>query len=131
MKSILVIGNNAKTRATLQDLLTLTWPHIAVMTAETGPKGLHLAHEMRPDIILLECNLPGGGMDSYQTAKVLRHLPETQSIPLIALAQNQESPNQQVIGLQNACHAWLTKPVAADALVNAITTVQTADSRAA
>jgi CheY-like chemotaxis protein len=127
MKSVLVIDNNAKTRTTLQNLLTLKWPHISVITAETGPKGLHLAHEMQPDVILLECNLPG--LDSYQTAKMLRHLPETQSIPLIALTQNQEQPNQQVIGLQGACHAWLTQPIAAEALVSAITSVQTVNRR--
>ncbi len=126
MNSVLVIDHNAATRTALQKLLTLQWPHIAVITAETGPKGLHLAHEMQPDVILLESGLPG--LDSYQTAKVLRHLPETQFIPLIAIGQNQETSNSQINGLQNTCNAWLTGPIVPDDLVKAITSVRTSST---
>ncbi len=81
-----------------------------------------MAHEMQPDLILLECELPG--LDSYQTAKMLRHLPETRTIPLIALTQPYQAPNAKVIGLQEACHAWVSKPIVDNELIETISTIQ-------
>ena len=116
MNTVLVIDNNLASRKALCDLLTLQWPHLTVITAENGPKGLHLAHELKPDLILLEDTLPG--LDSYQTAKVLRHLPETHSIPLIGLTHLNPTTNQG--GLQETCHAWLIQPVTSSDLATTI-----------
>ncbi len=118
MKTVVVIENNAGTRTALHDLLKLRWPHLTVFTAENGPEGLRLAHMKRPDLILLDGELPG--LDGYQTAKTLRHLPETSAILLIGLTTNQEAT-----GLQNACDAFLLKPFTANMLLSAITTLNT------
>lgn len=122
MNSVLVIENDAMTRAAIRNLLKLQWPHLAVLVAEDGPKGLHIAQKMQPDLILLEYALPV--LDGYQTAKVLRHLPETRAIPLIALTQPYQTPNAKVIGLQEACHAWVAKPIEANELIETISTIQ-------
>lgn len=116
MNIVLVIDNNLASRTVLCDLLTLQWPHLKVFTAEDGPQGLHLAHKLKPDLIILEDTLPG--LDSYQTAKVLRHLPETHSIPLIGLTQHYSTKGQG--GFHDTCHAWLTQPVTSSALAATI-----------
>ncbi len=81
-----------------------------------------MAYNKRPDVILLEGELTG--LDSFRTAKVLRHLPETRQIPLIALTQeNMPSDDQQAASLKATCHLSLTKPVSTDTLIHAITTL--------
>jgi CheY-like chemotaxis protein len=91
-----------------------------VIAAPDGSKGLHLAYNQRPDLILLEGELTG--LDSFRTAKVLRHLPETRQIPLIALTREDvPSSDQQSACLKATCHASLIKPISTDSLIHTIT----------
>lgn len=120
MKSVLVIDSNNLTREALVNLVSAAYPEATVITAADGSKGLHLAYDKRPDVILLEGELTG--LDSFRTAKVLRHLPETRQIPLIALTQDDiPGDDQRRAGLKATCHASLVKPVSTDQLVHAIT----------
>ena len=120
MKSILVIDSNNFTRDALVDLVSSAFPDATVITAPDGSKGLHTAYSKQPDLILLEEELTG--LDSFRTAKVLRHLPETRQITLIALTRDDKSSDDQhSIGLKAACHASLTKPVSTDKLIHTIT----------
>jgi CheY-like chemotaxis protein len=50
--------------------------------AETGPEGLAIAAEWRPEIGLLDIGLPG--MDGYELARRLRALPGMEEIGLVA-----------------------------------------------
>ena len=54
-----------------------------VQTAYTGPDGLRVALDWRPDIVILDIGLPG--LDGYQVARQLRAQPETKAVRLIAL----------------------------------------------
>jgi CheY-like chemotaxis protein len=120
MKSVLVIDSNSLTRDELVNLVSSAFPEVTVMAASDGSKGLYLAYNKQPDLILLEGDLTG--LDSFRTAKVLRHLPETRQIPLIALTQdNVPSDDQLSAGLKATCHISLTKPVSTDKLIHAIT----------
>lgn len=120
MKSVLVIDSNNLTRNALVDLVSSAFPEASVIAAPDGSKGLHLAYNKRPDVILLEEELVG--LDSFRTAKVLRHLPETRQIPLIALTQeNMVNDDQPAASLKATCHLSLTKPVSTDTLIHAIT----------
>jgi DNA-binding response OmpR family regulator len=123
MNTILVIESNDRIRNALHDLLLAHWPHLSISIAESGPKGLHLAYQKRPDLILLDGELPG--LTGFQTAKVLRHLPETHAIPLIALITNGNGNSQQITGLQQACDAFLIKPFTANQLFGVITSLHT------
>ena len=122
MKSVLVIDSNNLTRDALVDLVSSAFPEASVIAAADGSKGLHLAYNKRPDVILLEEDLIG--LDSFRTAKVLLHLPETRQIPLIALTQeDMASDDQEDASLKATCHLSLTKPVSTDTLIHAITTL--------
>jgi CheY-like chemotaxis protein len=122
MKSVLVIDSNSLTRDELVNLISSVFPGVTVMAAPDGSKGLYLAYNKRPDVILLEEELTG--LDSFRTAKVLRHLPETRQIPLIALTRaDAPDDDQQWAGFKATCHASLTKPVSPDKLLHAIITL--------
>lgn len=119
MKSVLVIDSNNLTREALVNLVSTTFPEATVIAAPDGTKGLHLAYSKRPDVILLEGELTG--LDSFRTAKVLRHLPETRQIPLIALTREDVPMDERCAGLKATCHVSLIKPVSTDKLLHAIT----------
>jgi CheY-like chemotaxis protein len=122
MKSVLVIDSNHLSREALVDLVSAAFPESSVIAATDGSKGLFMAYNKRPDVILLEGELTG--LDSFRTAKVLRHLPETRQIPLIALTRDDvPSDDQYSAGLKATCHGLLTKPVSSDKLINMITTL--------
>ena len=123
MKSVLVIDSNNLTREALVDLVLSAFPEATVFIAPDGSKGLQLACNKRPDVILLEEELTG--LDSFRTAKVLRHLPETRQIPLIALTCDDVPDNdQRYARLKTTCHASMTKPVSLDKLIQTITSLQ-------
>ena len=54
-----------------------------VQAAYTGPDGLKVASDWRPDVVILDIGLPG--LDGYEVARQLRAKPETRAIRLIAL----------------------------------------------
>ena len=121
VNTALIIDSTEATRIALSQLLTTEWPHLSVMTAETGIKGLKLACDLQPDLILLESDLEG--LDSFQIAKVLRHLAETQNIPLIALTGQDAIEDQRIAGLTTTCHATVEKPISPEKLRQVIATV--------
>lgn len=127
MKSVLVIDSNNLSRESLVNLVASAFPEATIIAAPDGSKGLFLACNKRPDLILLEGELTG--LDSFRTAKVLRHLPETRQIPLIALTQEGIPSNEQhCASLRETCHASLTKPISTDKLIHTITALHGEDT---
>lgn len=55
----------------------------SVQSAHTGPDGLKMAMQWRPDLVLLDIGLPG--LDGYEVARRLRSDPATKTVRLIAL----------------------------------------------
>jgi two-component system, cell cycle response regulator DivK len=80
----------------------------AVFQAETGPIGLQLAREIRPDLILLDIQLPG--MDGHAVARSLKNDPELKAIPIIAVT------SYAMVGDREKCLAagaegYIEKPI--------------------
>jgi CheY-like chemotaxis protein len=78
---ILVIEDNAENRYMVQFLLEQRGHEI--FTAESGPLGVELAGKVRPDLILLDIQLPG--MDGHAVAQRLKKDPALRHIPIIAV----------------------------------------------
>ena len=53
-----------------------------VLIAADGPSALELVHEHRPDVIVLDLELPG--LSGFDVARTLRAQPDTRHIPIIA-----------------------------------------------
>jgi DNA-binding response OmpR family regulator len=76
-----------------------------VFSAEDGIKGLTLAREKKPDLIILDLMLPV--MDGYEVCRELRN--EGNRTPIIMLtAKNQEI--DKVLGLELGADDYVTKP---------------------
>jgi len=83
-------------------------PHLQLQTAHTPELGLALARSRRPDLILLDINLPG--MDGYQLLAMLRAEPDTRDIPVIAISAN-AMPSDVERGRAAGFLDYLTKPI--------------------
>jgi len=76
-------------------------------TARDAEQGLEVAARLRPDVILLDINLPG--MNGFEALKHLRARSETRAIPVIALTAA-AMPKDVRRGLEAGFYAYLTKP---------------------
>lgn len=90
-------------------LMTMESDDFHLHEADNGVDALRLAHNLRPDVILLDVMMPGG-LDGYQVCEkikadeVLRHT--TKVILLTARGQRTDIERGQSAG----CDAYLVKP---------------------
>ena len=81
------------------------------------PHPIEIARAKRPDVIIMDINLPG--MSGLDALRVLRSDPATAAIPIIALTAA-ASERDRKRGLQAGFYQYLTKPVRVDELVSAL-----------
>ena len=83
-------------------------PNIEVITAPTPGLGIQIALAQKPDLILLDINMPG--MDGYQVLDVLKTYSRTKNIPIVAVTAN-AIPRDIEKGGTAGLDAYLTKPL--------------------
>jgi two-component system cell cycle response regulator DivK len=106
MALILVIEDNPANMK-LATLLLANDGH-AVLCAVDAETGLTLARMRRPDLILMDVQLPA--MDGLAATALLKHDPVTAAIPVIALtamASQADREKSQAAG----CDAYIAKPL--------------------
>lgn len=79
--------------------------------------GLELARTARPEVILMNIDLPGIG--AVQLMKLLRADPATRDTPILALSAN-AAPDAIVKGLEAGFFHYLTKPMQAEPFMQAL-----------
>lgn len=85
--------------------------------AASGQEALRLSIEQKPDIILLDICMPG--IDGYDTCRLLKNTPETNSIPII-LISGLDNEEEVAEGFNAGCDEYLTKPFQMSELMNKI-----------
>jgi CheY-like chemotaxis protein len=90
-------------------------PAIQLLSAATGTLGLEMAFEHRPDLILLDLNLPG--LNGDEVLAELRDDPRTAEIPVVMLTADNRSATRERM-LAAGVRAFLTKPVEVRALLS-------------
>jgi len=85
-----------------------------VLTAENGEKGCDMAASERPDVILMDLEMPG--IDGWEATRRLKNNPETRSIPVIALSAHALAGSREK-ALAAGCDEFDTKPIEFDRLV--------------
>ena len=79
-----------------------------LLEAENGTKGMQMAIEYQPDMILLDLSLPD--MSGFDVLGQLQKNETTSSIPIIAVSGN-ASLNDIELGLNAGFDHYLTKPL--------------------
>ncbi len=94
-----------------------------IVLAHDGQQGLTMARSSRPDVILLDMNLPV--MDGWAAARALKVDPATAHIPIIALTAHAMSGDREK-ALGAGCTDYHPKPVEFSRLLAQIADVVTA-----
>lgn len=93
--------------------------NIYMWSAHEPLLGLELAIEHKPDLILLDINLPG--MNGFEVLSQLRNNLTTSDIPVIAISAN-AMPKDIEKGLNSGFDQYVTKPINVKELLHAIET---------
>jgi two-component system, cell cycle response regulator DivK len=114
-KVILVIEDQEDNRRIMRDLLTNAG--YEVMEAVTGEEGVTAADTHRPDLILMDIQLPD--TDGYEATRRIKARPALNPIPIIAVTSYALS-GDDVKAFEAGCDAYVSKPFSPRALLRKI-----------
>jgi two-component system cell cycle response regulator DivK len=106
MHTILIVEDNEKNMKLVRDVLQAKG--YATIEAVTGEDGVRLAIEHKPDLILMDIQLPGiSGIDAL---RILRANPETAQIPAVAVTASVMQQDRKHI-TEAGFDGYLGKPI--------------------
>jgi two-component system, cell cycle response regulator DivK len=106
MLKILLVEDNELNRDMLSRRLSRSG--FIVVAAVDGPEGIRMAHDERPDLILMDVAL--GEMDGWEATLAIKADPELATTPIVALtAHALESDRRRSVEV--GCADFDTKPV--------------------
>ncbi|MCC7486682.1 MAG: response regulator [Burkholderiales bacterium] len=106
MSLILIVEDNEKNLKLVRDVLQVKG--YETVDAGTGEDGVRVAREKKPDLVLMDIQLPG--MSGIDALKALRADPETAAIPVVAItASVMQTDRQQIVGA--GFDGFIEKPV--------------------
>ena len=111
-KRILVVEDTQNNRRILNDLLTNAG--FEVIEAVDGEKGVAMAAEQKPDLILMDIQLPL--VDGYEATRRIKANPALGKIPIIAVTSYALS-GDDVKARAAGCDDYVTKPFSPRALL--------------
>jgi CheY-like chemotaxis protein/nitrogen-specific signal transduction histidine kinase len=118
-RRVLYVEDNPANVLFMRDLLS-HFESIDLSVAETAELGLELAARLRPEVIIMDINLPG--MSGREALRALRARADLAIIPVIALTAAASDRDRQQ-GMQAGFYRYLTKLVQVDELIAALETV--------
>jgi two-component system cell cycle response regulator DivK len=111
-RRILVVEDHEENRRIMRDLLTSA--SYEMIEAVTGEDGVTMAERERPDLILMDIQLPG--IDGYETTRRIKANPALRAIPIIAVTSYALS-GDDVKAREAGCNDYVTKPFSPRALL--------------
>jgi two-component system, cell cycle response regulator DivK len=103
---ILIVEDNEKNRKLVRDVLTFKGYRLA--EAETGEDGVRLARELRPDLILMDIQLPG--INGITALGQIRQDPAIAATPVIAVTASAMTQDRQKI-MAAGFDGYQSKPI--------------------
>lgn len=101
-----LIEDNEQNRYLLNFLLAARGHQVTA--AVDGISGIQMAQALKPDVILLDIQLPG--MHGYDVARGLRSIPELAKTPIIAVT-SYAMPGDREKALAAGCDNYIEKPI--------------------
>jgi signal transduction histidine kinase/AmiR/NasT family two-component response regulator len=131
LRTLLYVEDNPANLMLVEDLIARR-PELRLLSAADGIRGVEMARASRPDVILMDINLPG--ISGFQALEILRADPATAHIPVVALSAN-AMPRDIEKGLAAGFFRYLTKPIKVNELMDTLDAAlkfsKTASGRAA
>jgi len=106
--TVLLVEDHPMNRKLFRDILEIQFE---VFEAESAEAALEILSAHRPDLILLDVQLPG--MDGLTLARRLKVEPRTAAIPIIALSAHAMTRDIE-LARAAGCGDYITKPITDD-----------------
>ena len=105
-EKILIVEDNAQNMRLIE--MTLRAGGYTILKATDGIEALDIATRLRPDLIIMDIQLPR--MDGVEVTARLRQMPEFQTIPIIAVTAYAMKGDEEKFA-KAGCDAYLAKPI--------------------
>jgi signal transduction histidine kinase/CheY-like chemotaxis protein len=116
MRTLLYVEDNLANVSLVEQLIERR-SDLTLLVASNGEDGIEMARAQRPDVILMDINLPG--ISGLEALKSLRTDGLTAHIPVLALSAN-AIQNDIDHGLEAGFFRYLTKPIKIDEFMQAL-----------
>ncbi len=127
LQTLLYVEDNPANLMLVEDLIARR-TDLHLLTALDGITGVTIARTEKPDVILMDINLPG--ISGIKAMQMLAADPATTNIPVIALSAN-AIPRDIKIGMEAGFFRYLTKPIKVNEFMDTLdAALQLAQSRA-
>jgi CheY-like chemotaxis protein len=115
MPKILVIEDNEWSRDML--VRRLSRRGYQVIAAADGHRGIAMAHNQAPDLIVMDMSLPE--IDGWEATRRLKADPSTRGIPIVALTAHAMASDRKK-AMDAGCDDYHTKPVDFESLMRSL-----------
>ncbi|MDO9403659.1 MAG: ATP-binding protein [Polaromonas sp.] len=115
-RTVLCVEDNPANLLLIEKLIARR-PDLCLLSAQDGSTGVEIARASKPDVILMDINLPG--MSGIAARRLLAQDPSTAHIPVIALSAN-AMPHDVEKGLASGFFRYLTKPINVGAFMDTL-----------
>jgi len=106
MSTILIVEDNEKNMKLVRDILRHNGHD--TLEATTGVDGVSLAVEKRPDLVLMDIQLPD--IDGIEALRRIRAVADLDAMPVVAVSASVMPDDQQKI-VASGFDAFVTKPI--------------------
>ena len=120
---ILVVEDQDDNKRIMRDLLTSAG--YAVLEASSGVEAIEVAQRERPDLILMDIQLPG--MDGHEATRRLKGDPDMMHIPIVAVTSYAFDGDRQE-AMEAGSDAYFAKPVSPREILAKVESLVPADT---
>ena len=118
---ILIVEDSESIRQMIEALVSSRGHEVVAVS--TGARAIEAALAQRPDVVLLDLNLPGG-MDGFDVCRRLRSEATTKAVPVLVISAMDDSHSKEGAAAAGAT-AYYTKPFSPTALLKEIESLRT------
>jgi len=106
IKTILVVEDNELNMKLVKGLIKIG--KYRMLEANDAESGIQLIREQRPDLVLMDIQLPG--MDGLSATKIIKEDPDLKDIPIVALTSYAMQGDKEK-ALAAGCTGYIAKPI--------------------
>ena len=107
MKDKILVVEDNPLNMRLMEMTLSTWNY-TLLKATDGQEALDIAEKERPDLIIMDINLPG--MSGLEVTKKLREKPAFSQTPIIGITAYAMKDDKEKV-LKSGCDVYLSKPI--------------------
>jgi CheY-like chemotaxis protein len=117
-KTVLVVDDAPLNRKLIRTILAMR--KIRVIEAEDAEQAFPLIRERRPDLVLMDLQLPG--LNGLEATRRLKSDPETKDIPVVILSAGSVQEDDREMR-EAGCAGLILKPFSAADFLNTVTSL--------